>query len=243
MPLPSRFRHAACRLLMAGSLATGACASLVAEAAGPNLAELVTRAKAAQDAGDTALARTLLDPVLRAPALDAGTRAQMYVMRAHLFLDEGAPVSARLDAERATQYDPTNGNALSLLARLYRSGNGPAPDDAESARLYLKAARQGVVEAQREAGALLLQGIGLSADLRKARYWLEQAANAGDVQAMLLLARSYGDAVAPELRDPARAADWLRRAASIGSAATPAAATNRSVGGAVGGLDDAREQP
>ena len=254
MPIatPARLRHAACRLLLAGSLCSGALGStLVCEAAGPDLAALVLRAKAAQDAGDTALARTLIDPVLRAPMLDGPTRAEIYLLRARLFLEEGAPVSARLDATRATRHDPTNGEALSLLARLYRSEGGPAADVETSARLYLKAARQGVIEAQREAGALLLEGIGMTADLRKARYWLGRAADAGDVQAMLLLARSYGDAVAPELRDPGRAADWLRRAAALGAlggSTHPAdgqrpshAPVSTLGGGSAGGLDEVRE--
>jgi TPR repeat protein len=251
-PTSVRLRHVTCRLLLAGSLCCGTLASTqVCEAAGPDLAALVLRAKAAQDAGDTALARTLIDPVLRAPLLDGATRAETYLLRARLFLQEGAPVSARLDATRATHYDPTNGEALSLLARLYRADGGPAADIETSARLYLKAARQGVVEAQREAGALLLDGVGITADLRKARYWLGQAAEAGDVHAMLLLARSYGDAVAPELRNPGRAADWLRRAAALGAlggSAGPAdahrpahAPVSTLEGGSAGGLDEDRD--
>ncbi len=237
-----------CQLLLAGSLCLGALTgSLRALAAGPDLATLVHRANAARSAGNTALARTLIDPVLRAPSIDAATRAETYLLRARLFLDEGAPVSARLDAERATRYDPTNGNALSLLARLYRTTAGPSAgaDATASARLYLKAARQGVVEAQREAGALLLEGIGITADLRKARYWLGRAADAGDVQAMLLLAQSYGDAVAPDSRDEGLAAEWLRRATALGGIAASARGTEAlpagTLGGAAGGMDDERE--
>ena len=182
-------------------------------AAGPDLADLVGRAKAAQAAGETRLARALLDPALRSPKITPTDRAALYLMRAQLFIDEGAPVSARLDAERATDYDPTNGDALSLRARLNK-------DPSASAKLYLKAARQGVTEAQREAGARLMSGLGVPADHRKARYWLQQAANAGDSPAMLLLARSYREAVDPAQRNLVLAASWQQRAAA--AALTPA---------------------
>ncbi len=194
-------------LLLIGMLGAG----LHCQAAGPNLADLVGRAKAAQTAGDTTLARALLDPALRSPRITPTDRAAMYLMRAQLFLDEGAPVSARLDAERATRHDPTNGDALSLRARLDN-------DPSVSAKLYLKAARQGVTEAQREAGARLMSGVGIPADQRKARYWLQQAANAGDPPAMLLLARSYRESVDPEQRDLVLAATWQQRAAAAGTA-------------------------
>ena len=202
------YSHALQNLLLIGILGAG----LFCQAAGPNLADLVDRAKAAQAAGDTTLARALLEPALRSPSIRPTDRAALYLMRAHLFMDEAAPVSARLDAERATRYDPTNGDALSLRARL-------DSDPSVSAKLYLKAARQGVTEAQREAGARLMDGVGIAADLRKARYWLQQAANAGDPPAMSLLARSYRDAIDPAQRDPGLAASWLQRAASAGAAA------------------------
>ena len=208
--------------------ATGAATGAASGAAGPDLADLVARAKIAQVTGDTTLARALLDPALRSPSVTQSERAALYLMRAQLFVDEGAPVSARQDAERATRFDPTNGEALSLRARLER-------DPAVRARLYLKAARQGVTEAQREAGARIMSGLGISADQRpadhrKARYWLLQAANTGDGAAMLLLARSYREAADPAQRDLVLAATWQRR----GNAATADNAGGKSADKAAG---------
>ena len=117
------------RLLCAGGLCAAGLVATHCLAAGPDAKDLLERAKRADAAGDTVLARALLDPLLQegqgrnAAATNVpAMRAEAYLMRARLFLAEHAPKSALLDAQRAVQVDPTNGQALAMLARLYRSG-------------------------------------------------------------------------------------------------------------------------
>ena len=55
-------------------------------------------------------------------------------------------------------------------------------------------------------------------DLEEAAAWNSVAAEQGDADAMLLLGLIHGDRESGELYDPAKADEWLRKAAERGNA-------------------------
>ena len=69
--------------------------------------------------------------------------------------------------------DPT---AQSLLAMMYRTGEGLDRDQAMAATLYMRAAHQGHPYAQYNAGEMLRNGEGIAQDLEAAYVWFALAA-------------------------------------------------------------------
>jgi TPR repeat protein len=61
----------------------------------------------------------------------------------------------------------------------------------EAFRIYKKEAEAGCVECQRFIGWMYFRGDGVKVDLEKATYWLEKAANSGDMEATFGLGRIY----------------------------------------------------
>ncbi len=105
------------------------------------------------------------------------------------------------------------------LGNAYHLGMGGLPRQLLVAmRWYLKAATQGHVDAQVNLGVIFIHEItsaGGSRNPEQARYWFKRAAELGDAQAMVYLARIYldgdGTAAAPE-----KACRWLERAGEAG---------------------------
>jgi TPR repeat protein len=87
-----------------------------------------------------------------------------------------------------------------------------APSEEEALYWFRRAAARGHAPAQRLLGLAYLAGLGTPADALGARAWLECAAEQGDAEAQLNLARSFGDG------GTGGALYWYRRAAEQGAA-------------------------
>jgi len=86
---------------------------------------------------------------------------------------------------------------------------------AEAFRWYLKAAEQGVPEAQEAAGRMLLYGIGVPADTAAAMEWYRKAAEQGRAEAQGRLANFFHDGISVP-QDFALALEWYRKAVAQG---------------------------
>lgn len=67
------------------------------------------------------------------------------------------------------------------------TGQGTAPDAAEAAAWYRKAAEQGETDGMRNYALCLLRGDGIPADAAQAALWLQRAAERNDPEARALL--------------------------------------------------------
>src|SRR5262249_34042771 len=154
------------------------------------------------------------DPVVVDPRLTGPQRARAYYIRGFTFLSEGLYVSAAQDYRRALELDPDNPTVQTELGRLYSEGLGVDKDLAQAFTLLQKAARGGHEAARLYTGYALLTGTGTKADAAKARYSLQGAADAGQVDAWVQLARSYR---APYANPPdvERALELYRHAAEL----------------------------
>lgn len=76
--------------------------------------------------------------------------------------------------------------AMYNLGRLYDDENLEYHNHIEAIRLYKRAAKLGVKEAQFNLGYIYLIGDGLDQDNKKAAYWLDKAITQGDTQAKKL---------------------------------------------------------
>ncbi|MBV9433841.1 MAG: SEL1-like repeat protein [Hyphomicrobiales bacterium] len=98
-----------------------------------------------------------------------------------------------------------------LASRLY-DGNGMARDPQAAAKLFQRAANQGLVPAQYRLANIFETGDGLPQDLASARSWAEKAADRGNVKAMhnvgVYLAQGFQGKP-----DYATASAWFRKAA------------------------------
>ena len=115
---------------------------------------------------------------------------------------------------------------IATLAGMYRLGRGVPRDPGEMLRLFERAADRGYHFAQYQFAQILLTGEGIPDDIAaaaaipdpaRALGYLEGAAEAGNLQAALDLARAYGqgaDGVAP---DPVAQFRWTGRAAEAGA--------------------------
>ena len=119
---------------------------------------------------------------------------------------------------------------------MYHTGRGITQNAEEAARWYLKAAEQGLLQAQADLGAMHLAQSGVKYDYPTALYWLRKAADRGHAVAQSNLACAYlmGGATrysgggimlfGPRMgvpgtlypKDEAEAAKWLRKAADQG---------------------------
>jgi TPR repeat protein len=73
------------------------------------------------------------------------------------------------------------------LGQIYDNGTGTAPDKAQAAKWYRRAARQGYVPAEERLGLMYARGTGVPKDLERAYRWLDKAAagTSGEHQAMI----------------------------------------------------------
>lgn len=124
---------------------------------------------------------------------------------------ETALVEARAAA------DAGNAEAQLQLSDWHFFGTCLDKDDEASARFALQAAQGGMPRAQAVVGQLYASGLGVAHDNAEARRWYTLAAEAGDAEAMLLLARHLEtDDANPVAADVALA--WTNRSAEAGYA-------------------------
>jgi TPR repeat protein len=103
------------------------------------------------------------------------------------------------------------------LALVYAAGTDGTPrNEAKALELFEKAAAQGHVRAQINAGTMYYRGQGTARDLIKARAWLEKAAAQNDPYALYALGRAMDEGQGTAFADPVRAADLYHRAARLG---------------------------
>lgn len=177
--------------------------------------DAVQRAEALLSNGETALARSYLEPALIDPRLSPEARARAYYVRGYSFQQERLFVSAAADYHRALEFDPTSATVMSALASLHVDGLGADALPTVARALLLRAAESGAVEAGTLLGYLSLRGIGIEADRAAAREWFEDAAAAGSARAMLELANTYRRPWTDPPDGP-QALHWLERAAAAG---------------------------
>lgn len=178
---------------------------------------LIEKAVALIDQGQPVLARSYLEPALIAPSLDDSERSRAYYLRGYSYFEQQLYVSARLDYNRALEFNADNPAALVALGRLHLRGLGIKQDASLAWALFEKAAELGYLEGKVMAGRSLLLGEGVERNTRHARRWLAEAAADGDAIAMLHMGLSYR---APYVAatDVAKATAWYEKARAAGSA-------------------------
>jgi TPR repeat protein len=173
-----------------------------AEAAGMRVGDIVQRV----DGRDTPANEDLLTVV---QGLAAGTDVDVELRRA----GEGADDLKRLLEARS---DAGNTGAAVGLARLRYLGHIFGKDQRDAARLYLKAAEGGDVQAMNTYALLAKDGIGIERNDQEAARWFLKAAEAGNEAAMTNLGGLY-EAGRGATKDAAEAARWYRRAVDGGN--------------------------
>ena len=108
-----------------------------------------------------------------------------------------------------------NAKAQLLMGLRYLDGTGAPVNEAEAARWFERAAKQGEPISEYRLGTLYERGRGVPADAKKAAQWYAAAANAGNRKAMhnLAVAFAQGSGVA---KDYTQAAQWFSKAANLG---------------------------
>jgi hypothetical protein len=198
--------------------------------------ELLRKALEQLESGRYDLARSYLDPLVVDPRLSGTQRSHAYFYRGHAFFLDELWVSALQDYNRALEFDPANSVAHAAVAHMYARGVG-VPRDLELAfQLFQKAARGDHAPSKSYVGYALLTGRGVQRDVPKARFWLSEAAEAGDMNALLQLARSYRAPFAEE-PDPDRAATLYRDAIIKGSVDAQVALGYMQLNGELGETD------
>jgi len=97
----------------------------------------------------------------------------------------------------------------------YAFGTGVKQDYKKAAELFLKAAMQGLADAQYNLGALYDNGLGVAKDPVRAVIWYHSAAEQNHPSAQLNLGLAYANGTGVA-QDYAEAARWFRRAADQG---------------------------
>jgi uncharacterized protein len=148
-------------------------------------------------------------------AANAGVPEAMRLLGAILTL--GSDTKGQAEGVAFFQSAARKGDAKSLLALGYLSEQGVGGLKPETAEEYFARARSaGDDEALLAHGELLLTGEGrVVADPARARLLLTQSANAGNVEAMRLLALAHRDGLGG-LQDLTQAERWLKLAADQG---------------------------
>ncbi|GAB4348703.1 MAG: hypothetical protein Kow006_09680 [Gammaproteobacteria bacterium] len=91
-----------------------------------------------------------------------------------------------------------------------------AEENEEAAKMYQRAAEQGNHEAQLALGGFYAVGEGVEKNIDRARELIEQAANAGHVPAMIVLAKAYQKGDLGLQKDLEAARRWLERGIELG---------------------------
>jgi TPR repeat protein len=102
-----------------------------------------------------------------------------------------------------------------MLGFVYTSGRGVDQDEAASFKWYLKAAQQGLADAQYAVSYAYSNGVGVAPDQTEAIKWLQKAAEQNHAESLFNLGNVYanGDGVA---KDQLKAIDWYCKAAQAG---------------------------
>ena len=98
----------------------------------------------------------------------------------------------------------------------YAFGDGVPQDYAKAAEYFMRAAIQGLPDAQYNLGALFDKGLGVPKDPVRAAIWYHSAAEQGHASAQLNLGLAYASGSGVEQNFP-EAARWFRRAAEQGN--------------------------
>ena len=178
---------------------------------------LIEKAVALIDQGQPELARSYLEPALIAPNLADSERSRAYYLRGYSYFEQQLYVSARLDYNRALEFNAENPAALVALGRLHQRGLGIKQDASLAWLLFEKAAELDYLEGKVMAGRSLLLGEGIERNTRQARRWLAEAAAEGDAIAMLHMGLSYRAPYVAET-DVQKATAWYEKARAAGSA-------------------------
>lgn len=103
------------------------------------------------------------------------------------------------------------------LGLMYRKGDGVTPMRSEAIKWFTGAATLGHAKAQLELAFTYsgYSGDDTMLDLKQASYWLQQAAEQGEVEAQYMLGNMYADGRGV-IQDHMQAAKWLKRAANAG---------------------------
>lgn len=105
-----------------------------------------------------------------------------------------------------------DGNAQSGLGLLYLSGSGVRRDNTLARRLFLQAARQGIVQAQMFLSLIYLRGEGVRQDFKIAYMWSDIALAAGYGEAVDLRDSIAENLTPDQVREATKmAADWHSR--------------------------------
>ncbi|HEX6590410.1 MAG TPA: tetratricopeptide repeat protein [Moraxellaceae bacterium] len=118
----------------------------------------------------------------------------------------------------STEAAANDPRAWYYLGRMYQDGlGGFAVDLKRAEKLYHQSAEQHVPEAMLALADLYSRGGGVRANASLARIWHEKAANAGNVEGMLLIGRDLAGATGLP-PDYNRARIWLEQASAAGNA-------------------------
>ena len=169
---------------------------------------------------DYGFARSYLDAVLISPFISNTQRSRGYYFRGFSFFLQNLYVSAAQDYARSLEFDPGNKSTLSAVAHLYSRGIGTKKDLALAFKYFLKAARAGHQVSQYQVGHAYLEGLGVEANRKKARYWFESSAYPDATPekiyapAIVQLAATYRSEPEPDVD---KAESLYRKAAALGS--------------------------
>ena len=177
------------------------------------------RATALISDGAYSQARSYLDAIVPSPYLSPRQRARAFYSRGFSFYAQDLFVSAAQDYARALEFNPNHGGSLAALAAMYSDGEGVMRSTSTAFRFALKAARGGNSQGKLIAGVSLLHGRGVQRDLKKARFWLREAAEEDEfVPAYTHYAVTFREGFSEE-PEPVQALRWYELAEAEGSEA------------------------
>ncbi|MFY2764638.1 tetratricopeptide repeat protein [Arenimonas sp. MALMAid1274] len=127
-----------------------------------------------------------------------------------LSMSQTAPETVALYQQAAAEGHPA---ARQLLGNAYMSGAGVPRDDERARSIWVMLSEEDCVPCQVLAGRMMMEGRGGPRDVDGARYWLEKAANYGNVTAMGMLGTLY-DPRNSYVPNEALAIFWHQMAAS-----------------------------
>ncbi|HYG24625.1 MAG TPA: tetratricopeptide repeat protein [Verrucomicrobiae bacterium] len=114
-----------------------------------------------------------------------------------------------------TRFRAENGDALNQFrfGMLFETGHRVSQSDYEAHKWFLRAAFQGLVDAQAKVSEYHLLGRGVPRNNEEAFRWCRKAAEAGHAPSQAQLARMYAHGIGVE-RNPKEAKKWVGKAAT-----------------------------
>jgi uncharacterized protein len=133
-------------------------------------------------------------------------------------IDKETDADRKLFEDIQTKAEKRDAFYQCVLGELYTLGTiGVSTNFPEAAKWYLKAAEQGVAEAQYNLGSFYENGEGVTMDKTNAVKWYRKAAEQGYDSAQSRLGRCYADG-SGVVKDAKEAVKWYQRAAERGNA-------------------------